>query len=118
MEIKNIFQSQMPSSKSNDEIFETILKTDNVLIERIISKGQVTPEGKWYDQKKNELVLLLQGKAVIEFENSKKINLKCGDYIYLPAHKKHRVTFTSKRPHCIWLAIFFSNKKCNKLQSS
>ena len=107
MEVKNIFQSQIISSTINDEIFETILKKDNIIIERIISAGQVTPNDSWYNQEKCEWVILLQGEAILEFENAEIIKMKSGNYIYIPAHIKHRVCNTSKTPHCIWLAIHF-----------
>lgn len=106
MEVKNIIQPQIKSTTINDEVFETILKRDNVVIERIISTGQVTPIDTWYDQEKDEWVLLLQGTAILSFEKNKKINLKVGDYLLIPAHEKHRVEYTSSTPACIWLAVY------------
>ncbi len=103
---QNIFSLDNLNLK-NDEIFENLVKNKDFEFERIISKGQITPEKKWYDQKKNEWVILLQGAATIEFESKEKINLKTGDYILIPAYKKHRVTFTSSEPECIWLALHY-----------
>lgn len=74
-------------------------------IERIISKGHSTPEGEWYDQDQDEWVLLLQGKAVLSFEDNSTINLASGDYLYIPAHERHRVEWTDPNGDCIWLAI-------------
>ena len=46
-----------------EELFETLAESPDVKIERIVSRGQITPEGEWYDQSKDEWVVLLSGKA-------------------------------------------------------
>ena len=107
MEVKNIFQIPVIPAKTDNEIFETLFKKDNVIIERIISTGQITSRNSWYDQDKNEWVLLLQGEAIIKFENSETVKMKGGDYLFIPAHKKHKVTYTSENPCCNWLALHF-----------
>ena len=99
----NIFQ--YTNQLSEQEIFETILNSKNLKIERIISTGQITSEDTWYDQEEDEWVILLQGKATLSFFDNSSINLKAGDYLLIKAHQKHRVTFTSFDPPCIWLAI-------------
>ncbi|EAZ92524.1 cupin domain-containing protein [Crocosphaera chwakensis] len=99
----NIFQ--LSNNLGNREIFETIINSKNVKIERIISTGQTTPEGTWYDQDQDEWVILLQGKATLLYSDNSSIDLKAGDYLLINAHQKHRVTFTSINPLCIWLAI-------------
>ena len=87
-------------------------KSENFKLERIISTGQVTPEGEWYDQEKDEWVILLQGNAKLLFEKNyndkienKIIELKKGDYLFIKKHEKHRVIYTSQDPPCIWLAL-------------
>lgn len=99
----NIFN--LPPSLPDKELFESIITNDNILIERIISTGQVTPTGEWYDQEKDEWVILLQGEAVLSYEDSSQIKLTSGDYLFIPAHQKHRVEYTSTSPPCIWLAV-------------
>ena len=89
----------------DQEIFETIVNSRNVKIERIISTGQTTPKDSWYDQEQDEWVILLQGQATLLFFDNSSIKLKSGDYLLIKAHQKHRVTFTSIDPSCIWLAI-------------
>jgi cupin 2 domain-containing protein len=101
--MNNIFN--LPSSLRDRELFESIVSSDNILIERIISTGQTTPKGKWYDQEKDEWVILLQGFASLVYDNGKQIKLTVGDYLFIPAHQKHRVEYTSSEPPCIWLAI-------------
>ena len=95
--------------KSNDEIFETILENRSIKIERIISSGQISDENFWYDQEESEFILVVQGEAIIEFED-KEVILKVGDYLNIPAHTKHRVKYTSKSEETIWLAIFYDGK--------
>jgi len=90
-----------------EEIFELIVETDNLKVERIISDGHNSPSNFWYDQISNELVLILKGSAVLEFENDDKLELKEGDYLIIPAHKKHRVESTDKSQKTIWLAVHY-----------
>ena len=99
----NIFN--LPPSLPDKELFESIVKSDNILIERIISTGQTTLPGEWYDQDKDEWVILLQGEAVLSYEDGSQIKLTAGDYLFIPAHQKHRVEYTSISPPCIWLAV-------------
>ena len=87
------------------EIFEDIIASENILIERIISSGQKTPEGTWLEQERDEWVILLQGEASLSFEDGSRVDLKPGDYVYIPGNVKHRVDRTSTEPDCIWLAV-------------
>ncbi|MBW4444174.1 MAG: cupin domain-containing protein [Plectolyngbya sp. WJT66-NPBG17] len=61
--------------------------------------------GEWYDQPRDEGVLLLQGKAQLMYEDGNTIGLKAGDYLLISAHQRHRVSYISSNPTCIWLAI-------------
>ena len=97
----NIFKN-IPESLAG-ELAETAAQFGNVRIERIVSEGQTSG---WYDQDEDEWVCLLQGKAEITFENNKKNALKSGDTLFIPAHRKHMVSYTSKNPKCIWLCVF------------
>ena len=101
----NIF-SNIPSNLPH-EIFEDILVTEKLRIERIISKGHSSPETGWYDQDENEWVIVLSGYGVIEYENGVKVTLKDGDYLNIKAHEKHRVLETSSEEATAWLAIFY-----------
>lgn len=93
---------------STDEIFESLLEKPWIKIERIISSGQATPEGEWYDQGRNEWVLLLSGSAglLIEGEEAPR-RLAAGDYLLLPAGCRHRVDWTDPEVKSVWLAIHF-----------
>jgi len=109
MEIKNIFEN-LPDS--NQEIFENLLQTENFKLERIISRGQATPNGQWYDQDWDEWVIMLRGSADLIFEGSEFITkMKPGDCLHIPAHQKHRVEWTNTDTETIWLALHFSSNK-------
>ncbi len=105
MSSKNIYLD-IPD-KFPDEIIETIFKSENVRIERIISKGHSSPENFWYNQEENEWVIVLEGKAEIKYDDDSTDILRKGDYLFIPAHKKHRVEWTSPDELTIWLAVFF-----------
>jgi cupin 2 domain-containing protein len=102
----NFFES-LPDNLEQ-ELVERLLASKHMRIERIISTGQQTPHGDWYDQDNHEWVMLLQGAATLEFENADVINLKPGDYVNVPAHCKHRVVWTDPDSISIWLAIHYS----------
>lgn len=103
---QNIYQ--LAPLLPNQELFEVLLTTPNILIERIVSTGQSTPDGQWYDQDRDEWVILLQGQAQLSYEDGRIVELLPGNYLHLPAHQKHRVEATSSNPPCIWLAVHFS----------
>ncbi|MEA5510431.1 cupin domain-containing protein [Crocosphaera sp. UHCC 0190] len=101
--IANIFE--LPFQLPFEELFEPLLSTKDLLIERIISTGQTTPSGEWYDQERDEWVILLQGEAQLTYETGATYKLIPGGYLLIPAHQRHRVDYTSSNPPCIWLAI-------------
>lgn len=106
MKSKNIF-SKTPQNLEKEEFFELLIKNDTVMIEKIISKGQKSPGSDWYDQEKNEWVMVLRGKAVLSFEDQASVQLNEGDFINIPAHKKHRVAWTDPDNETIWLAVHY-----------
>jgi len=101
----NIYELKPGEIRPEKEIFNLLFEGDNCRVERIISSGHTTPEGSWYDQEMDEWVILLQGTATIEFADGQVATLKDGDYIFISAHQRHRVIFTSVEPPCFWLAI-------------
>ena len=91
-----------------EEIFDTICSTDNVMIERIVSRRHASPDGFWYDQERNEFVLVVKGSAGLKLENENDIVvLKAGDYFNIGAHVKHRVEWTDSTCETIWLAVYY-----------
>lgn len=117
MKIENIFNSLKTSSaeKAIEEIFEKLLSTPYFTLERIVSTGQSTPLGQWYDQTQDEWVILLSGSAGLSFETEKTEKtvqvLHPGDYLHIPAHQRHRVEWTDSSQPTVWLALHYRNKE-------
>ena len=97
----NIFE--LPTLPLKEELTALLAEQGNVRIERIISTGQTSD---WYDQTETEFVVLLEGSAELEFEH-KTASLSKGDTLLIQPHKRHRVSFTSTEPPCIWLCVFY-----------
>jgi cupin 2 domain-containing protein len=94
------------------EIIEILLKTPAFHLERIVSAGQATPPGQWYDQETHEWVLLLSGAAGLLFEGDAEVReLRPGDYLLIPAHCRHRVEWTDPRQNTVWLALHYQPGK-------
>jgi cupin 2 domain-containing protein len=105
----NLF-SALPPGRSPEELVETLCERPGVRIERIVSTGQVT-EGEWYDQDSDEWVMLVKGKARLRLEGeARDRELGEGDFIFLPAHCRHRVVWTEREPPTVWLAVHISTK--------
>jgi len=94
----------LPKLGFDAEYFEDLIKVDNVRTERIISRGQSSPEMGFYDQDWTEIVLVIAGHAKLEIEG-KVIELRSGDWRCIHPHQKHRVLSTSHEPACVWYAI-------------
>lgn len=106
MEKGNIF-SQIPADLVEEHVQELVM-AGAVKVERIVSQGHSSPAGCWYDQERSEWVILLQGSAGILFEGSGgTIVLKPGDWLNIPAHRKHRVEWTEPGEKTIWLAVHY-----------
>ena len=85
-------------------MYDCLAASETVLIERIVSKGQ---KSDWLDQIKHEWVIVLQGNATVMFANQSAILVAAGDYINIPAHTKHKVTWTDPDTETIWLAVHY-----------
>lgn len=89
-----------------EELVEKLVDSKDIRIERIVSTGHASPPGFWYDQSENEWVVVLQGEAILEYEDETRM-MKPGDYVLIPPHRKHRVNSTSMKEPTVWLAVFF-----------
>lgn len=104
--IRNIFLG-FPGT-TMEEISETLLNTEHFRLERIISSGQMTPPGEWYDQESNEWVVLINGNAGLLFEGETEPRVMGpGDYVHIPAHRRHRVEWTDPEQKTVWLALHY-----------
>lgn len=98
----NIFN--LPDLSSSNEVTNILIESEMVRIERIISTGQTSD---WYDQDETEFVVLCAGNAELEFENGERLALARGDTLLIHPHQKHRVSYTSRTPPCVWLCVFY-----------
>jgi cupin 2 domain-containing protein len=85
-----------------------VLATGSCKIERIVSMGGVSPHGFWYDQERDEWVMVVEGRARLLFDGStESVELACGDCINIPAHTRHRVEWTDPEVRTVWLAVHY-----------
>lgn len=104
MEIRNLLTS-LPAETA-DEVFTDLVSGKHFRLVRIVSNGQATPDGEWYDQDDAEWVLVLQGGAGLLFEgDTDPQTLQPGDFVHIPPHKKHRVEWTDTEQPTVWLAL-------------
>jgi cupin 2 domain-containing protein len=89
------------------EIIDTVLAAPGLRIERIVSMGQASAEGFWYDQEEAEWVLLLAGGARLRFADEPEPRaLEAGDWVHIAAHRRHRIDWTDPARPTVWLAVF------------
>lgn len=109
-ETQNLFKC-IPSALK-EEFVQTLAESDAVRIERIVSAGHATPPGEWYDQERDEWVLLVSGGATLRFEGiSDPLVLEPGDHVMIPAGSRHRVERTDSGQKTVWLAVHYGGKE-------
>ena len=92
------------------EQFTALLSTANLKIERIVSHGQASPPGFWYDQDWAEWVVVLAGSAALLFDGEDAPRkLAPGDHVHIPAHRRHRVEWTDAHAPTVWLAVHYAH---------
>ncbi|MFZ3184939.1 MAG: cupin domain-containing protein, partial [Pseudomonas sp.] len=107
--VTNLFQA--PTVVAPAEQLISLLQTPHLRLEQIVSHGQPTAAGCWYDQAAAEWVLLARGTATLQFEAGESLALKAGDYLLIPAHVKHRVECCSA--DALWLALHYGEAVAN-----
>lgn len=103
--LANVFD-HLPAPSRDEDITE-LLSRPGVHVERIVSTGQSTPVDAPYDQDHDEWVLLLRGAAGLWIDSEGERSLRPGDHLLIPAHCRHRVTWTTADEPTVWLAIHF-----------
>ncbi len=101
----------VPSRKLADEDVMVLAQSPGARIERIVSTGQASPPGFWYDQDDAEWVFLIAGSGCLLFEgeaNSRE--LRPGDYVEIPAHCRHRVVWTAPDQATVWLVVHLAQE--------
>jgi cupin 2 domain-containing protein len=106
----NLFADLPDRLAADEEAVQTLHETPNVRIERIVSTGQASPPGFWYDQERDEWVVLLAGSAGLRFADEPEARrLGPGDWVNIPARRRHRVEWTDSAEPTVWLAIHYRN---------
>jgi len=95
-----------PTGTPGEETITALIRNPAFTLEQIVSRGAANPDGFWYDQDRDEWVLLLCGEAELRFESGEAIILTAGDPLLIPAHRRHRVERTSV--DAVWLALHHS----------
>lgn len=103
--VSNIFAG-LPLSTVAEQ-FTTLVDTPGLRVERIVSPpGHATPANEWFDQPRDEFVLVLQGRGALVFDGHPgETVLNPGDYLRLPAGVRHRVSWTDPHQPTLWLAL-------------
>ena len=110
---KNLFDLY-PFAGIRTEQFDILIESGELTLpggfrlERILSFGQTTPEGEWYDQDWSEWVAIIRGMAVLAYEDGLTVTLRAGDHLVIPPNKRHRVNFASE--DCFWLAFHYNGE--------
>jgi len=98
----------LPPTPEAAEYVETLLAQPGLRIERIVSSGQASPPGFWYEQAEAEWVLLVSGEALLRFEDeSDARRLRAGDWLQIEPLRRHRVEWTAANAPTVWLAVHF-----------
>ena len=106
--MRNLF-ADLPAGAGAEQFVE-LLSRPGLRIERIVSEGQVSPPGFWYDQPQAEWVLLLQGEATIAFADQPELcRLQAGDFVDIAPHRRHRVESTATPT--LWLAVHYDRRE-------
>lgn len=102
----NLF-ADLPVAKEAAERLETLLARPGLRIERIVSTGQASPAGFWYERADAEWLVLLAGEALLRFEDEAAArHLHAGDWLYIEPRRRHRVEWTAPVAPTVWLAVY------------
>lgn len=100
----------LPDARAGEQV-EVLLSRPDIRIERIVSLGQASPPGFWYDQEEGEWVLLLAGAARLRFaDETTARQLAPGDCLDIAPHRRHRVEWTDPAAPTVWLAVFYDGR--------
>jgi cupin 2 domain-containing protein len=102
----NLF-ADLAGNADKEQVVE-FLSRPGMKIERIVSSGQGSPPGFWYDQPHREWVVVLRGRARLRFEDERQPRmLGPGDFVDIAAHRRHRVEWTQPGEPTVWLAVHY-----------
>ncbi len=99
-------ENLLATTPGSKEEFRQLVEGNSFRLEHIVSHGECSPPGFWYDQEQEEWVTLLRGEAVLAYDDGTRQSLLPGDAVLIPAHRRHRVDSVSA--DAVWLALHFS----------
>ena len=103
--------SPLPEPDAGERV-DALLTRSGLRIERIVSRGQASPAGFWYDQTEAEWVVVLAGAARLRFEDEAEARrLEPGDWVDIAPHRRHRVDWTDPVVPTVWLAVFYRQRR-------
>ena len=105
--VDNLF-ANLPELYESEQSL-SLFEKPSIEIVRIVSESYSSPAGFWYDQDEDEWVVVLRGKATLEFEEGQLVYMQEGDYVTISRHVKNRVRQTD--PKTIWLSV---HVRCEK----
>jgi|SRR5580693_1088175 cupin 2 domain-containing protein len=103
--VRNIFRDVTPASKEPQ--VTTIAENRNIKIQRVVASGQSSKAGLFCPQEDNDLLVLLQGNLILDYENGRRVNMAAGDYIFTAPKENNRVAETSHEEETIWIKFSF-----------
>lgn len=100
--------ADIPGNAGAEESID-LLSRPGLHIERIVSTGQRSPPGFWYDQPQGEWVVVLKGEAMLRFEDEDAPRrLGPGHFVDIAPHRRHRVEWTDPQQPTVWLAVHYA----------
>ena len=104
--IDNLFSGL--AGGATEEQFVELLSRPGLRIERIVSSGQSSPPGFWFDQPQAEWIAVLQGEARLRFEDeAEPRTLIPGSCLDIVPHRRHRIEWTHPEVPTVWLAVHY-----------
>lgn len=101
------------ASRYAEEQLTVIFENDKMRVESILSFGWSAPKNKFTAAESDEFARVEKGEARIEFLDGETVFLRTGEFVYIKAHEKHRVSYTSD--DCEWLCVYVKEGKFRKV---
>jgi len=103
-DIRKLFE--LEPAAGDGEVVRRLIEVRGFRLEQILSRGRCSPPDSWYQEERDEWVLLARGTATLEFEDGN-LDLVAGDSLVIAAMRRHRVVRTSA--DCIWIALHYGS---------